>query len=115
MEKTMGGLLIIMFFLGAFQLIWAIIHPIVTKYSSVRKHFAFYWIGVFVYFGLLALMIEFVPRADSSNLFLAYFFTGAWGLALYHFGIIFSDGWHSKEIEEELKSKAENQAKPFEA
>lgn len=111
----MFGFLTLMFFLGAIQLLWAVIHPIVTKIDSVRKHFIYYWIGVFAYFTIMAVWINVANRLGDSNLFIAYFFLGAWSLAIYHFGIIFTDGWHAREVEKALRRDAENQPKPFEA
>jgi hypothetical protein len=111
----MFGLLIMMFFLGAFQLIWAIIHPIVTKYKSVRKHFGYYWIGVFAYFSILTILLNSFSRLESNHFFHAFFFLGAFGLAAYHFGIIGTYGWHNKEVEAELKKNSENKPEPFSA
>lgn len=84
----MGLVLIVMFFLGVVQVLWAAILGFVARDKSVRYHLGIYFIGVLLYFVL------FVPLSLLSNLDIGHliiglhFFLSAAVLATYHFYIV---------------------------
>ena len=86
--------LIIMFFLGFAQLIWAVFHASMTSIPQVKKHFINYFVGVVIYFiaviGFGAITIE---SQILFTGFLLLFFGGAFGLAGYHFFIVSMSLW----------------------
>lgn len=88
MDSFVPMLLIGMFFLGAAQLLWALIHAATSKYLEIRKHFLYYFIGVGVYFIILATLANVIDHSSESIFFIIHFFGGAGTLALYHVWIV---------------------------
>jgi hypothetical protein len=81
-------LLIFMFFLGCTQVLWAIIHAIVTSNKQVRMHFGFYLLGVVVYFLVMWGMAGFGGQDWDHLAFGVHFYLGALILAIYHIWIV---------------------------
>ncbi|MEY3443888.1 MAG: hypothetical protein RLZZ519_2169 [Bacteroidota bacterium] len=83
-----------MFFLGWIHVIWALIQMGVTNLPIVRRHFAYYFLGVGAYFILLFLLGMLLPMAPENHiLFEIHFFGSAFGLAIYHFVIVVMSVW----------------------
>lgn len=90
-------LLILMFFVGVVQVCWTPIHMIITKKPEIRRHFAYYSLGVVVYFLLLWALGGFADVFDSATpLVMIHFFGGAALLCGYHCWIV------SKSMEKDL-------------
>lgn len=81
-------LLIFMFFLGCVQVLWAIIHAIITRNPDTRRHFGFYGIGVIAYFAILYLLLDVLSLDPDHSLVLLHFFGAAFSLAAYHVYIV---------------------------
>ena len=104
MESLIGlffGFLMIvaicMLFVGPVQLIWAAIHPLVSKNKELRKHYGYYWIGVLFYFAVLTPIYYLSDQPYFHSTILAFFgicffFSGGIGLAIYHIRIIATNG-----------------------
>ena len=81
-------LLIFMFFLGVVQVLWALLQVILTQNPNVRRHFAFYGVGVAVYFILLYVMLVFASMQEDNPILHLHFFGSAFALASYHVFIV---------------------------
>ncbi len=94
MYQNYFQLLSTMFVLGCIQLIWALFHMAITKSVTVSRHFAYYFIGVALYFVVLMLLGS---LADTFNAFellaIIHFFVSAFGLAIYHVVIVGMSIW----------------------
>lgn len=107
-----------MFFLGIIQLVWALIHLIVTKRPEVRRHFAFYWLGVTVY-GITLTTWTYIYslnhiRVDAfSYLYYAFFFIGALSLAVYHVLIVTTKGLFGRPDQSEIEAEIERWEQPL--
>jgi hypothetical protein len=85
-------LLIFMFFLGATQLIWALVALIVTPHRMVRRHVTFYFIGVAAYFSVLFSLGNLYDQIEHSVPYIIFFVGGAFALAIYHMLIMLKRG-----------------------
>jgi hypothetical protein len=85
----MALILLVMFFLGSLQMLWALLQILFTRRAKVRRHLGLYFIGVAAFFILLD-MLSFLMETQVGMIFYAvYFFASAWGLAYYYLLIVF--------------------------
>lgn len=101
MENLFIFFMIFMFFLGVIQLIWALIHPLVSKNKDLRRHFGYYWLGVLGYaIGMVPAFFLDGYRGPFSGIMIGwcvfFFFAGAWTLAIYHLMIVIKGGRFGK-------------------
>lgn len=75
----------IQFFMGAWQLLSALVNTILMKRlpANTKRQFRYYWLGVLVYFVVMAILFTGFGRM-TELLPVAWFFV-AWLLAIYYF------------------------------
>lgn len=81
-------LLIFMFFLGIVQVLWAILQALITQNHNVRRHFAFYGVGVIIYFAVLYVMVAILELPEQHPILALHFVGSAFALASYHVYIV---------------------------
>lgn len=96
-----------MLFLGAFQLLWALLKVIVDDNPNVREKFRRYWLNVGIYFIFIVggneriHMVLTGPEHFIDIFYVAYYYLGALNLSFQHFSIIQygkrQEKWPSKQ------------------
>ena len=82
-------MLILMFFLGVVQVLWAAILAFVTRDKSVRQHLGRYFIGVLIYF-LFFIPLSLLKDFEIGHWIIGlHFFGSAAYLAYYHIDIVY--------------------------